>query len=264
MASRTPPVQFVEPVRMIRTFETAIANIIAGIERARLRPGDRLPNEGDLANQLGISKPTLRQALRVLERSGLLVVRQGKTGGIFLNSDFLPTDELSHNIAAEERVVLETLRARRVVESAVTREAVAAATDDDLDEIQRTIDLIGTSTDMKQVMRADTMFHRAVARASHNRVLEEVTQVVYQSLAPIRDTHTQAVAEARAEMIRVHSLQIQAMRDREVERTLEALELQFQFLEDHFATSMQRARGELFSQQAKRRPHSQEPARQTA
>src|SRR6516165_728091 len=99
MSAETEP--FVEPVRMIRTFETAIANIIAGIERSKLRMGDRLPNETDLANQLGISKPTLRQALRVLERSGLLLVRQGKAGGIFLESDFLPTDELSHNIAAE-------------------------------------------------------------------------------------------------------------------------------------------------------------------
>src|SRR4029077_5001983 len=96
--SRDGGVQFVEPVRMIRTFETAIANIVEGIERSRLASGERLPNETDLANQLGISKPPLRQALRFLERSGLLVVRQGKAGGIFLNSDFLPVDEITHNI----------------------------------------------------------------------------------------------------------------------------------------------------------------------
>lgn len=64
---------FAEPVRAIRTFETAIENIIGAIERNRLRAGDRLPNESELARQLAISKPTLRQALRVLERSGLLL-----------------------------------------------------------------------------------------------------------------------------------------------------------------------------------------------
>jgi GntR family transcriptional repressor for pyruvate dehydrogenase complex len=238
-------VPFVEPVRMIRTFETAIANIIAGIERSRLRTGDRLPNETDLANQLGISKPTLRQALRVLERSGLLIVRQGKAGGIFLNSDFLPTDEISHNIAAEEQVVLQTLRARRVIESAVTEEAVSKASEDDFEEIQRTIDLLTKVVDSKHAMRADTMFHRAVARASHNRVLEEAVQVVYLHLAPIRDTHGQTPANAAADMIRIHSRQLQAMRDRDAERTLEALEVQFRFLEDRFEASMERTREEL-------------------
>ena len=57
---------FVEPVRTSRTFEAAIENLLEGIERAHLRTDDRLPTEEQLAAQLGISKPTLRQALRVL------------------------------------------------------------------------------------------------------------------------------------------------------------------------------------------------------
>jgi GntR family transcriptional repressor for pyruvate dehydrogenase complex len=237
---------FVEPIHMIRTFETAIANIIAGIERSHLRAGDRLPNETDLANQLGISKPTLRQALRVLERSGLLVVRQGKIGGIFLESDFLPTDELSHNIVAEEQVVLETLRARRVIESAVTRESILRATDDDFESIQRTIDLLTPGLSSRQTMRADTMFHRAVARASHNRVLEEAVQVIFRHLAPIRDTHVASPASAAADMHDGHNRQLEAMRARDVEGTLEALEAQFRFLEDRFAASMEATWEEQF------------------
>jgi GntR family transcriptional repressor for pyruvate dehydrogenase complex len=239
-------VQFVEPVRMIRTFETAIANIVEGIERSRLASGERLPNETDLANQLGISKPTLRQALRVLERSGLLVVRQGKAGGIFLNSDFLPVDEITHNIVEEEQVVLETLRARRVIETAVTSEAVDKAGDEDFSEIQRTVDLLRRAADSKHIMRADTMFHRAVARASHNRVLEETIHVVYSHLAPIRDTHGQTPTNAAADMYDVHSRQLAAMRERDLDGTLEALEQQFRFLEDRFAASMQRTSEELF------------------
>jgi len=240
---------------MTRTFETAIANIISGIERSRLETGDRLPNETDLAGQLGISKPTLRQALRVLERSGLLQVRQGKAGGIFLESDFLPTDELSHNIEAEEQVMLETLRARRVIETAITREAVVSATDDDFQSIQRTIDLLTPRISVRQAMRADTMFHRAVARASHNRVLEEAVQVVYQHLAPIRDTHGATPANAAAEMRAVHTRELEAMRARDVDGALAALEQQFRFLEDRFADSMEATReDELLSMAPERRP----------
>src|SRR5262249_13666841 len=188
---------FVEPVRSMRTFETAIEHIIEGIERARLRERDRLPNEGELAAQLGISKPTLRQALRVLERSGLLEVKQGKSGGIFLKSEYLATDAISSHIATEEHSVMETLPARRVVEPAVTFEAMRVATEDDLAEIERTVDLLlVVGIGSAQLLRADMMFHRAVARAAHNRALEEAMQVVYRRLAPTRDTYQESVEEA--------------------------------------------------------------------
>ena len=169
-----PQRPFVSPVRSTRTFESAIDHIIEGIERARLRQGDRLPNESELAKQLGISKPTLRQALRVLERSGLLTVKQGNAGGIFLASEYLPTEAISSNVATEEHSVIETLRSRRVLESAIAYEALVVATADDLAEIERTVDLLlVVGIGSAQLLRADMMFHRAVARAAHNRVMEE-------------------------------------------------------------------------------------------
>ena len=67
---------FAEPIRATRTFEAAIEHIVEGIERNRLRTGDRIPNESELSSLLGISKPTLRQALRVLERSGVIEDRK--------------------------------------------------------------------------------------------------------------------------------------------------------------------------------------------
>lgn len=70
-----------DAVRPIRSFETAIASILEGVERNRLRRSDRLPTERQLAAQLEISIPTLRQALVVLQRAGVLNVRPGKAGG---------------------------------------------------------------------------------------------------------------------------------------------------------------------------------------
>jgi DNA-binding FadR family transcriptional regulator len=239
-------VPFVERIRSMRTFESAIEHIIKGVERSRLREGDKLPNEGDLAAQLGISRPTLRQALRVLARSGLLEVRQGKSGGIFLRSDYLPTDAIASNIATEEYAVMETLRARRVVESAITQEAMRVATDDDLAEIERTVDLLLLAgIDSSQILRADMMFHRAVARAAHNRVLEEALQVVYRHLAPTRDTFQES-AEDAAQVHKIHRRQLDAMRSRDEERLRRALEFHFRFLEERFAKSLGRARSEIF------------------
>jgi GntR family transcriptional repressor for pyruvate dehydrogenase complex len=238
---------FAEPVQSIRTFEAAIENIIAGVERSRLRRGDRLPNEGELAQQLRISKPTLRQALRVLERSGLLEVKAGKTGGIFLTSDYLPTEEISTQVASEEHSVLETLRARRLIESSVAHEASRVATASDIGEIERTVELLqGEGIDRAQIMRADVMFHRAVARATHNLVLEDAVKVVFRHLAPIRDLHREGGADAEV-AYGLHQEQLDAMVARDADALNKALNTHFRFYEDRVAVSLGSTWEELFS-----------------
>jgi GntR family transcriptional repressor for pyruvate dehydrogenase complex len=252
----SPP--FVDPVRSLRTFESAIEHIIVGIERARLREADRLPNEGILAEQLGISKPTLGQALRVLERSGRLLIRQGKSGGIFLRSEYLPTDEISTHIATEQDNVLETLRARRILEQAITKEAMLYATADDLAEIGRTVEMLrGDGITGARVLRADAMFHRAVARAAHNRVLEEALQVVYRRLAPLRDEYSSS-AEDAARVHKIHHRQLGAMVAGDEEALDRALNLHFRFLEEGLARSLGRSWAQLFgpTQRGPRDPRS--------
>lgn len=241
-APTQPTQDFFEPIQSIRTFEAAIQNIVAGIERARLRQGDRLPNESELAQQLGISKPTLRQALRVLERSGLLLVKQGKAGGIFLNSDYLPVDEISTNIETEEHAVLEALHARRLIESAVTAEALTLATNDDLVEIRRTVELLeAPGLGMDDVIRADMMFHRAVVRAAHNRVLEDAMRVVYRAIASLR-----GAAGDPSGVHEIHSRQLLAMEARDPAALAEALEIHFRYLETLFATFLNRSWEDMF------------------
>ena len=116
---QAPATFAIEPVRATRTFEAAIEHLTEAIERAGLRTGDRLPNEGVLAEQLGISKPTLRQALRVLELSGLVEVRRGKSGGIFVVTDLVPAVAIFTAVKLEEEAAIDVLRARRVLERAV-------------------------------------------------------------------------------------------------------------------------------------------------
>src|SRR5262245_66230137 len=132
----------VEPVRATRTFEAAIEHLTEAIERAGLRTGDRLPNEGTLAVQLGISKPTLRQALRVLELSGLVEVRRGKSGGIFVVTDLVPAVAIFTAVKVEEKAAVDVLRARRVLERAVAHEATRTATAADFVELERTVELL--------------------------------------------------------------------------------------------------------------------------
>ena len=226
---------FVEPVLAERTFERAIGHVIDGIERARLRVGDKLPSESDLADQLEISKPTLRQALRVLERAGVVKVRRGSGGGIFLATDLIPVDLLSVYVVSEERQAIEVLIARRTIETDVARLATLAATEEDLEHIQHTVDLLARHRGNRpMVFRADAAFHRALSIACHNRILQAAMRTVSHELAPIRDAYPGG-SEQDELTLDIHRRQLHAMRLGDLDALAEVLDEHFHQLEDAFA-----------------------------
>jgi GntR family transcriptional regulator, transcriptional repressor for pyruvate dehydrogenase complex len=241
-------VVFVEPVRTSRTFEAAIENLLEGIERSRLRLDDRLPTEEQLAGQLGISKPTLRQALRVLERSGLLRVRAGKGGGIFMASEVIPVDAISQNVAVEAEEAVDVLHGRRVLEGAVTVMATRAATEEDYAGIERTNDLLRRNIgDRPRVMGANAMFHRAVIRASHNKTLQSAMRNLEADLAPIRDSY-QGGRENDEETLAIHERQVEAMRRGDLKELAAVLDEHFRMLEVEFARALNRTWESLFGE----------------
>jgi GntR family transcriptional repressor for pyruvate dehydrogenase complex len=252
---------FAEPIRTPRTFEAAVDEILAGIERGRLRPGDRIPLETELARQLGISKPTLRQALRVLERSGVLQVKAGKKGGIFVASELPPHAAVAGSIAVEADEVVGLLRGRRVVETAVAHAAAAAATAVDYAELERVLRLLERHRgDAEAAVRADAMFHAAIARATHNRLLIDTMRLVGRRLAPLRDMLSGGAGEIDA-IISVHMRQLRAMRNREPGQLDSVLDEHFRMLEERFATAHGQEWSALFAGPAQRQPaHPFEPS----
>ena len=240
------PLLDVEPIRATRTFEAAIEHLTEAIERSGLRAGDRLPGEYELAGRLGISRPTLRQAIRVLELSGVVDVRRGKNGGIFLATELIPTVAVSSAVALEESAATEALRARRVLEAAVTKEAALRADDDDYAQLGRAIELLrGHLGERPLVMRADALFHRALVRACHNRQLESAMRGIAKSLAPIRDAYSGGIARDR-QTLDVHERQLDAMRRRDLATLDTVLDEHFRMLEESFADAIGSSWAELF------------------
>jgi len=248
-----PPATFeVEPVRTTRTFEAAIEHLTEAIEQAGLRTGDRLPNEGALAERLGISKPTLRQALRVLELSGLVEVRRGKSGGIFVATDLVPSVAIFTAVKVEEKAAIDVLRARRVLERAVAQEAMRVASTADLVELERTVDLLERHLgERPSVMRADAMFHRALVRACRNDTIQAAMRGVARGLAPIRDAYSGGVAYD-GQTLDVHRRQLAATRRRDESELDEVLDEHFRMLETQFARGIGRRWSDLFGARARR------------
>ena len=242
----------VEPVRTTRTFESAIEHLTEAIEQAGLRTGDKLPNESVLAERLGISKPTLRQALRVLELSGLVEVHRGKSGGIFVVTDLVPSVAIFTAVKLEEAAAIDVLRARRVLERAVAQEAMRVATAADLVELERTVELLERHLgERPSVMRADAMFHRALVRSCRNETIQAAMRGVGRGLAPIRDAYSGGVPYDR-QTLDVHRRQIAAMRGRDEEALDKVLDDHFRMLEAQFAKAIGRRWVDLFGSRARR------------
>ena len=83
-----------EPVATRRTFEEAVEQIAEKVKAGELHVGDRLPSERELAARMRISRPTLREAVKVLAEAGVLEVRRGQAGGIFVAAELVPRDVL--------------------------------------------------------------------------------------------------------------------------------------------------------------------------
>ena len=166
---RVPPARSAvfEPLSAHSTYEEAVARLGTAVRIGLLAPGTRLPPERELAEQLGISRSTLRQALSTLTESGHLVAVRGRTGGTFVAA--------SPPIASREPFPLERWRElldwRVAIELGAVQLAAERAGDDDVTRLrealaglERTVD-----SDYPTYRRADIALHLAVAEASGSR-----------------------------------------------------------------------------------------------
>ncbi len=182
----------------------------------------------------------------MLELSGMLAVKRGKSGGIFVTTDVISTVAVSTAVRLEESAAIDTLHARRVLERAVALEAAAVATPHDYEELERTIALLeGHLGERPSVMRIDAMFHRALVRACHNATIEGAMRGVARGLAPIRDAYPGGV-ERDAETLDVHRDQLAAMRSGDAAALEDVLDRHFRMLESSFAEGIGRAVDDLF------------------
>lgn len=155
--------------------EAAIERVRSLIISGRLVPGERLPAEAELSTELGVSRSSLREAVRGLVTAGVLDVRRGD--GTYVTS--LTPHLLLTGIGAavelmQEDSILDLLESRRLIEPSVTGLAAARASAEQRAEMAEHISLMAAASAHEDLIRHDTDFHAAVARASHNPVLASV------------------------------------------------------------------------------------------
>ena len=169
------PVQFA-PIHTRRAFEEICQRIREQLAAGVLKPGDKLPAERDLAQQLGVGRNALREALRSLEIAGIVRLQKGVKGGAFIREgDSGRMNQVVADMLSLGSISVEELTEARVhIQDLVVRLAAARATRAELDALEANIDrteqmtLAGRFLDRVECSRD---FYQLLAAATHNPVL---------------------------------------------------------------------------------------------
>lgn len=130
------------PARPKRAFDEIIAQIRTLVQQGELPPGSRLPSERALAEQFEVSRNTVREAIRMLEITGLVTVKKGATGGPFISTASSSTisKTLADSLMLTQYAPTDLTSAREGIEAHVVRVACAERTEADLARMDRLLD----------------------------------------------------------------------------------------------------------------------------
>lgn len=204
--------------------EEAISTIKAMIMAGELKPGDRLPPEKELSERLGVSRNSLREAVKSLEFIHVLNVRRGD--GTFVTS--LEPRQLLEAMSFvvdlhRDRSVLEIFEVRRVLEPHAAGVAARLISDSELDALAASLASVDESTDVDRMVAHDLEFHRIISNASGNAYLSSLLDSMSGSTTRARIWRGITQNESVDRTLSEHASILKALREHDVEMTRAAL-----------------------------------------
>ncbi|MEO3810819.1 FadR/GntR family transcriptional regulator [Sphaerisporangium sp. B11E5] len=157
--------------------DAAIDKIKGMIVSGELAPGARLPKEADLAERLGLSRNSLREAVRALSLINVLDVRQGDGTYVTSLEPRLLLDALSFVVDFHrDDTVLEFFQVRRILEPAATAMAATSMTPEDVEDLKGILDALPANPTIEELVANDLEFHQRIAVGSGNTVLASLIE----------------------------------------------------------------------------------------
>jgi len=187
-AAGAPPAMDIAPVKSTRIYEEIVRQIKSMISEGRLKSGDQLPPERDLAEKFLVSRTSVREALRALESVGLLEIRPGEGTFVRQVSVEALVEPLALVLLSQHAMIGELFEARRLLEPKIAGLAARRATPEEVQEMERILDaqareIAAGNTGLAQ----DAAFHAAIGTAAHNRAITRVVHALMDLLAQSRE-----------------------------------------------------------------------------
>lgn len=223
--------------------EHVAQRLLERIIAAKLSPGSSFATESELLSQFNVSRPTLRESLRILESQGVLELRPGPGGGIIVRQPSI--DLLAHGLSVFLRLhevpFITVLKAREVIEPALAYEAALHGSDDDFAALEASITRMGAlqaDRDQDAFLEENRVFHSIIARASSNKVLE----IFWSTIAILASGEHHGVRYSfgnKAHVVKAHEKILAACRNRDGEKAAAAMQTHVSGLENLVRTRYQ-------------------------
>ena len=211
-------------IRKTRLYEEVVLQLADLIQEGRLRPGDRLPAERDLAERFQVSRASVREAMRTLELQGLVVSRPGL--GTFVADESVDgvLQSLARELLAGRGALEDIFELRLLLEPLMAFLAAQRASPEDqafmesiLKEQERLVDLGESGAS------ADVAFHTALARSTHNQAMVRLSGTLVDLLAPSREESLQT-PQRSGQSLKSHRAILRVIEQGEAEEARRAME----------------------------------------
>lgn len=207
-----------EKTQRLSLVEQVVIQIEHLIESGQWQVGDQLPAEMHLMKEFDVSRNTLREAIRALVHAGLLETKQG-SGTIVKSSS-------AFGVALHRKVkkssIMETLEVRLALEREAAQLAATRRDDADLEAMTESIQLCEAASakgDVQEFLRADIEFHKAMVKASHNKMLQELYDHITEPLQSSIE-EVMVADETFKYSEEIHYELLQAIKDQDVQAAI--------------------------------------------
>jgi GntR family transcriptional regulator, transcriptional repressor for pyruvate dehydrogenase complex len=207
-------------------YETIAAKITALITSTNLKPGDRLPTEHELSEQLGVSRTVVREAVKVLVATGLVYTRRGS--GLYVADKFSTQAVLQDSLAlVDPTQVISLYEFRLILEIPAARLASQRITPHELRELRAAVALNQRSAETQQRQQfreSDATFHRVLAEATHNPFLTSTIVTITRAQGWVFDIAAGRTQELLQTYVEQHAAILAAIQEGEPEAAAQAMQ----------------------------------------
>jgi len=212
------------PISGPKASAEVVDQITHAISSGRFHPGSRLPNIDELARLMNVSRPTVGDALRVLAKAGVIETRRGNTGGVLVNSSFVPPRLLRLGFRRGAHKLSALVEARRPVEMELALLAGQRATEQDFMDLTKSVEMLKESVgDPRRWVQANNLFHYTVGRAARSPVLSQFQHEVIQEMTVVLDGWNAEYYSGPERVIAMHEETLDALLSRDPERIRKAM-----------------------------------------
>jgi GntR family transcriptional regulator, transcriptional repressor for pyruvate dehydrogenase complex len=243
MTDKSLPLAELQPVGRASVVDSVVERLEEMIF-SRFEPGETLPSEGQLADALGVSRLSVREATRTLEARGLLDISKGRRPRVAVPDGSLVGDFFRTAVRRDPRALLDLLEVRRALEVHIAALAARRATSGAIADLDMSITAMRTANRKFEAFHtADVRFHENLAAASGNRLLVFLIEAFAE---PLRESRQRSFAGHLArgggidDVIQQHQTILDAVKARNPKAAAQAMRDHLQQTEQDLRTHLQR------------------------